>query len=408
MNYTHNLTNPDTEIEQFMISNKIKHVKLDLYRNQTGAFQNHRCHVYPPCIASKSEIYDTMYWCDYLLKHIFRILMSMIIHNCDEQRLKEETFLIGIREIPELGYKVSNIECNYGYLRIIDLVSSFISFNDLKGKREEIEASYLEYKASMTPDTVMSANVVYNDIKYSLEPVDGAPERQILKFRKLCEKVELSCRDGDNELPVPAWAKYLQQFFNQYYDDIREAFPIYNRFENIYRLCALNAILDNFTPNTEQHETVYIDTYVRSIMCSGGFEGDAENLIVTLPQPQKPVSNKIVEICSIKRGLADAPIKIGALNHAGIMVKTSQGEHHIIEWGPNGGVLRKTNPVIIGSTVIEETHKWTMDSCDKMRSNEYDPERLKTLMDIITHGQSYDLIANNCQDVKQKLLDALM
>jgi len=28
-------------------------------------------------------------------------------------------------------------------------------------------------------------------------------------------------------------------------------------------------------------------------------------------------------------------------------------------------------------------------------------------MDVITYGQSYDLIANNCQDVKRKILDAL-
>ena len=55
----------------------------------------------------------------------------------------------------------------------------------------------------------------------------------------------------------------------------------------------------------------------------------------------------------------------------------------------------------------EEGHNWTIDSCDKMRSNEYDPERIKTLMDIITYGQSYDLIAHNCQDIKRKILDAL-
>ena len=28
-------------------------------------------------------------------------------------------------------------------------------------------------------------------------------------------------------------------------------------------------------------------------------------------------------------------------------------------------------------------------------------------MDIITYGQSYDLIGNNCQDIKRKKLDVL-
>jgi len=89
------------------------------------------------------------------------------------------------------------------------------------------------------------------------------------------------------------------------------------------------------------------------------------------------------------------------------MIKTSTNEYHIVEYGPSGGVLRKINPNISGLTMNEERYNWTIDSCDKMRSNEYDPERVKTLMDIITYGQSYDLIANNCQDIKRKILDAL-
>ena len=89
------------------------------------------------------------------------------------------------------------------------------------------------------------------------------------------------------------------------------------------------------------------------------------------------------------------------------MPKTSTNEYHIVEYGPSGGVLRKINPNISGSTMNEEGHNWTIDSCDKMRSNEYDPERIKKLMDIITYGQSYDLIAHNCQDIKRKILDAL-
>jgi hypothetical protein len=28
-------------------------------------------------------------------------------------------------------------------------------------------------------------------------------------------------------------------------------------------------------------------------------------------------------------------------------------------------------------------------------------------MDIITYGQSYNLIANNCQDIKRKILEVL-
>ena len=166
-------------------------------------------------------------------------------------------------------------------------------------------------------------------------------------------------------------------------------------------------MLDNFTPETEINESIYVDTYPRSILCSGGILLAPKTFIRTLPNPPQPITNKVVEICGIKRGLADAPISIGSIHHAGIMIKTSTNEYHIVEYGPSGGILRKINPNISGSIMNEEGHNWTIDSCDKMRSNEYDPERVKKLMDIITYGQSYDLIAHNCQDIKQKILDAL-
>lgn len=81
-------------------------------------------------------------------------------------------------------------------------------------------------------------------------------------------------------------------------------------------------------------------------------------------------------------------------------IKTFTNEYHIVEYEPFGGVLRKINPNISGSKINEESHNMTIDSCDKIKSNEYDPERVKTLMDIITYGQSYNLIANNFQNIK--------
>ena len=248
----------------------------------------------------------------------------------------------------------------------------------------------------------MSASISYQDIKYSLNN-----ENDILKFAKLKEKINITCWKDDKYFEIPSYAKYLNLFFEQYYDDIKNVFPIYNRLENIYRLCALNTILDNFTLETEIHESVYVETYPRSILCSGGILLAPKNFIRTLPKPEKPITNKVVEICGIKRGLADAPISVGSIHHAGIMIKTSTNEYHIVEYGPTGGVLRQINPSISGVTIDEGGHTWTIDSCDKMRSNEYDPERVKKLMDIITYGQSYDLIANNCQDIKRKILDAL-
>jgi len=395
-NYQYELKNPDIEIEHFIIGNKIKQMRIDLKNNLTGTFSNHKSYVYPTIIASNSAVYDTLYLTDHLLKYIYRVLMAIIINGADEELVKQETYMISMREI-EGTYKVLNIEFHYGFMRLIDMISNFVRDNNLKDKQEELNAEYMEFKKL---NRTMSASISYEDIKYTLED-------DILTFKKLKEKINITCIKDDEYIEPPSYAKYLLQFFREYYDDIKNVFPIYNRLENIYRLCALNVILDNFTPETKIHESIYVDTYPRSILCSGGVLLAPKTFIRTLPKPYQPITNKVVEICGIKRGLADAPISIGSIHHAGIMIKTSTNEYHIVEYGPSGGVLRKINPNISGSTMNEEGHNWTIDSCDKMRSNEYDPERVKKLMDIITYGQSYDLIANNCQDIKRKILDAL-
>jgi len=394
--YQYELKNPDIEIERFIIENKIKQMRIDLRQNLKGIFSNHKSYVYPLSIASNSAVYDTLYLTDHLLKYSYRVLMAIIINGADEEYIKQETYMISMREI-EGTYKVLNIEFHYGFMRLIDMISNFVSDNNLKDKQEELNDEHIEFKKL---NTIMSAFISYEDIKYTIED-------NVLNFKKLKEKINITCIKDDEYIEIPNYAKYLQQFFNEYYDDIKKVFPIYNRLENIYRLCALNVVLDNFTTETEIHESIYVDTYPRSILCSGGILLAPTKFIRTLPKPQTQITNKVIEICGIKRGLADAPISVGSLHHAGIMIKTSTNEYHIVEYGPSGGVLRKINPNISGSTINEEGHNWIIDSCDKMRSNEYDPERVKTLMDIITYGQSYDLIAHNCQDIKRKILDAL-
>jgi len=257
--YHHTLENPDLEIERFIIGNKIKQMRIDLRQNLKGTFSNHRSFIYPPLIGNNSAVYDTLYLTDYLLKHIYRILMAIIINGADEECIKQETYMISMREI-EGTYKVLNIEFHYGFMRLIDMISNFVRDNNLKEKQKELNAEYMEFKKL---NRTMSASISYEDIKYTLED-------DILTFKKLKEKINIVCWKDDEYFEIPSYTKYLQQFFREYYDDIKNAFPIYNRLENIYRLCALNVVLDNFTPETEIHESTYVDTYPRSILCSGG------------------------------------------------------------------------------------------------------------------------------------------
>ena len=208
-------------------------MRIDLRQNLKGTFSNHQSYVYPLSIASNSAVYDTLYLTDYLLKHIYRILMAIIINGADKELIKQETYLI------------------------------------------------------------MSASISYEDIKYTLED-------NILTFKKLKEKINIVCWKDDEYFEIPSYAKYLQQFFREYYDDIKNVFPIYNRLENIYRLCALNVVLDNFTTETEIHESIYVDTYPRSILCSDGIVLAPKNLLEHYQNHQHQLQIKLLKFVELK------------------------------------------------------------------------------------------------------------
>lgn len=257
--YSYKLSRPDIEIEQCIIKYGIKQMRIDLRQHVTGTFSNHQCFVFPLAVASCSAVYDTLYLTDYLLKHMYRVLMAMLVHGASEECVKQETYMISMREIKG-AYKVTNAESHYGFTRLVDLISTFICRNGLEEKQDAHKA---EYEAHKKEHATMSASVSYLDIRYSLED-------DTLRFKKLKPKIAITCWKGDTAAPIPPYAAYLNQFFEEYYDDIKSVFPVYLRLENMYRLCALNVVMDQFRPETEIHDSVYVDTYPRSILCSGG------------------------------------------------------------------------------------------------------------------------------------------
>ena len=143
--YQYELKNPDIEIERFIIEKKIKQMRIDLRQNLKGIFSNHKSYVYPLSIVSNSAVYDTLYLTDHLLKYSYRVLMAIIINGADEEYIKQETYMISMREI-EGTYKVLNIEFHYGFMRLIDMISNFVRDNNLKEKQTELIAEYMEFK----------------------------------------------------------------------------------------------------------------------------------------------------------------------------------------------------------------------------------------------------------------------
>ena len=266
--YRHELAHPDREIEDFLRQNKVKQVRIDLRQNRTGIFSTHQSFLYPPSLAQCPPIYDTLYLTDYLLKHIYRFLMASLIHGTDPEVILAQTYLIGIRQV-EGSFAVSSVQFRYEFMRLIDLVSQYVDRNGLAGQRKQLHEEYLE---SRRDKVSMSAAIHYQDIGYTWED-------NVLTLSKLKERVVLTASiEGDCVAP-PQYAQHLITFFEQYYDDIKDIFPIYHRLENIYRLCALNVFLEHredilsgreISTLLAVPESVYIHTFPRAILCSGG------------------------------------------------------------------------------------------------------------------------------------------
>jgi hypothetical protein len=246
-------------------------------------------------------------------------------------------------------------------------------------------------------------------------------------------------RNGEYQAPpVPEYTKYIKQFIEENWGIIKQAFPIYQRLENIYRLSGLvNLInqlkttgnLDNFTLKKEGNyydKCVYVYTYPYSISTAGGLKGPEEFIkqsfipfipkIPVAPAVIKP-ENKVVEICYIERALGDNPVKFGPFHHAALLLKTGNGMQHITEYGigpKKEAVLRHIQGDISNGKMEEDGHKWSITECYQ-DLKEYDVENIKKLMDIMIYDVDYFLPGNvpiidygaNCQNIAKQILKAL-
>lgn len=406
------ITNPDKEIEEFIISNGIRQLRINLLRNSLGSFENHDCYVYPEIMSKIPAIYDTLYLTDYLLKMIFRILMAMVVNGADEEIIKQETFIIGIHDING-HYKVSNVEYNYGFLRIIDLASQFIENLGLKEKRAEIKAQYLEYKHHQSDRSILSASIKYQDIKYKCD--------DDINYEILPLKGEISLTyqlDGVRQEP-PQHAVYLDLFFKEYYADIKRAFPIYDRLENIYRLCALNVIMNDFSVVDIIHDDVYIDTYARAISCSGGILLSPKNFIrQQIVNPVIPFipairieSNKFNRVMHITRSLGKLPIQVGIASHSAIL-QIYDGKAYMTEYGLDGKsvVSQKEIPVPDNYKSFDfDGNTWiAVENRDNPISGDISPDKVKARMEAIVNARGeYTLPTNNCHMAVDDTLRAI-
>lgn len=409
----------DTDIEMFIMQNQINHIQLNLTSKDVQAdFASTQCMVYPEIIRHCPAVYDTLYITDYFLKYIYYIFVQIMIYEKSSFETKQKTFLIGIKQVDGL-YKVSNLEGHAGFLKLLNTMQLFILKNKLKGNIE-LKESYARYGES---GNQLNIYINYDKITYSAVKFDD--NNLYVELQTLKADVNMGYKKDGRFEELPLFAKYIIQFCNEHYQDIKKAFPIFERLENIYRLCAMSGIinylkthedLEDFTidqmPKTVE-ECVLIDTYASSIMCFGGLVLTPRNFVKV---PFRTNNSKSVgapvdtnRLLVIRRGLANAPVKVGSIAHSGIL-QIYNGKTYILEYGPNGVSQKEIQVPNIEQLEEFEVNgeKWSKQMIGNNIPQEYEPDALKKIMEKLTNARGeYNLINNNCHMAQESVRKAL-
>jgi len=270
----------DEELENAVLSNNIMEYMIDLDTSPKGLpfFGSHNCSIYPEIIKDIPVIYDTLYICDYYLKFIYRIVLQHLVLERTEDEVIFSNFLIAYKEINS-QFAVSSINDRPEFIQIIKVIKSFV---DKYKDDPEIKKNYqecLEKQECLGIQDILRIQITYKEILFYTN-------EEYLHFLPLVPKVEMTY-GSDGEFPY--YLTYVKKFVEDHYDDIKNAFTIYNRLENIYRLCAINRFknlntLESFDIHTPECKVVYTRKFPDQIMCCGGYVGKTNKAIKVSPE----------------------------------------------------------------------------------------------------------------------------
>jgi hypothetical protein len=267
-------SNSDEELENAVLSNHIMEYMIDLNISPKGLpfFESHNCSIYPEIIKDIPVIYDTLYICDYYLKFIYGIVLKYLVLERTDDEVIFSNFLIAYKEINS-QFAVSSINDRPEFIEIIQVIKSFV---DKYKDDPKIKKSYQE---CFGKNPVIRIQITYKEILFYTDD-------ESLHFLPLIPKVEMTF-DSDEELPY--YLTYVKKFIEDHYDDMKNAFPIYNRLENLYRLCAINRFrdlgtLESFDIDTPECKLVYTRKFPDQIMCCGGYVGKTNKAVKISPE----------------------------------------------------------------------------------------------------------------------------
>jgi hypothetical protein len=274
------LTPNDEELENAVLDNHIMEYMIDLDTSPKGLpfFGSHNCSIYPEIIKDIPVIYDTLYICDYYLKFIYRILLQYLVLDKTDDEVIFSNFLIAYKEINS-QFAVSSIHNRPEFIEMIQVIKSFVDKYKDDPKIKESYQYTIGRQNGLDQQDILRIQITYKEILFYTD-------EEYLHFLPLVPNVEMTYgTDGE----FPYYLSYVKQFVEEHYNDIKNAFSIYNRLENLHRLCAINRFkdlntLESFDIDTPECKLVYTRRFPDNIMCCGGYVGKTNKAVKVSPE----------------------------------------------------------------------------------------------------------------------------
>lgn len=248
----------DAELERAVVDTNSTCFMIDLLPFKNGCFTNQLCSVYPERVKDYPVLYDTLYWTDHLLKFFYRIFLQVMIVQRTDDEIMIDNYLLGVR--PSIGnaeqhcYKVANLTFRQGFSEIVGAVRRFSSANP---STTELRQSFFDFKRQHSSATDVKVLMLYEIVEFTAETRDdGSVDVRLLALRPNAV-VSASCG------PLPLFLASFKQFLDDHYEDLSRAFSLYQRLENMFRLCAMVMIKDRFD------KTGCVDTFTVPEQISG-------------------------------------------------------------------------------------------------------------------------------------------
>jgi hypothetical protein len=364
---------------------------LKLDSNDPPLFKTNQCWVSPSSIRG-TAVYDVLYYADYLFKLIWRYLSHIVFEGKPFHTVGFDFFLLA-REAKDGFYHVAHTRGHPGFAALGNAVQLFFLKNK-KDRLSEWRESYEQYGRS-----TFKANLQFPDIEYSVSgsQVYIAPLKPVVLLSNV----------DDSPYPEngPGWV--FKTFFEDYYDKIKAAFPIYFRLERLYKIILVNRIMGGLTDSSVSSELLtYIENHVDNIAFHGGIRLQPQSWKPTRMPPRVPAfptfpdSEHVKVVKVARKPLSFLPVAVGAIAHSGLVLETNTGRTFLLDYN------RDTN-VQLKEVSYSELSDWKIQEKGEILDQALTAEQIKEVMVGQTSSRSYNVHEHNCHLAQQRTRQAL-